>query len=75
MVERGSTKHGRELDEQIEHETSGMTAGNQPAHVEEHRETEAYADDSDPQEVQDAARLTPPDGVPDPAEDSDEEAQ
>jgi hypothetical protein len=72
MIERGSGKHGPELDDQIEHETSGMISGNQPAHVEEHRETEAFPDDTDPQEVQDAAQLDVPAGV-DPAENDDEE--
>lgn len=57
MIERGSGKHSPELDDQIEQETEGMIRGNQPTRVEEHRETEPFADDTDPEAVQDAADL------------------
>lgn len=54
MAERGNTKHGQQLDDQMKHETEGMVRGNQPAHVEDHRQTEPFPDDTDSQEVQDA---------------------
>lgn len=60
MVERGNTKHGPRLDEEIEQETSGMIGGTQPAHVEEFRQTEAFADDTDPAAVQEAAGTVDP---------------
>lgn len=71
MAERGNTTHGPGLDDQIEQETAGMTSGTQPAHVEEFRETEAFADDTDSEQVQEAARLDPPEGVEDPAGDEE----
>ncbi|MBT2512452.1 hypothetical protein [Arthrobacter sp. ISL-30] len=55
MAERGNTTHGPHLDDKMKQETQGMVKGNQPAHVEEFRETEPFPDDTDPQEVQDAA--------------------
>jgi hypothetical protein len=51
MVERGSTKHSAELDDEMKHETQGMVLGNQPAHVEGFRETEPTPDDTDSEEV------------------------
>ncbi|WP_249354486.1 hypothetical protein [Glutamicibacter sp. V16R2B1] len=54
MAERGNTKHGSNLDDQMKQETEGMVKGKQPDHVEAHRQTEPFPDDTDPQEVQDA---------------------
>ena len=58
MAERGNTKHGQHLDDEMQQETEGMIKGKQPAHVEEGRETEPLPDDTDPAEVQDAAKPT-----------------
>ena len=54
MAERGNTKHGSNLDDQMQHETQGAVRGNQPAHAEEFRETEPFPDSTDPAEVQEA---------------------
>jgi hypothetical protein len=54
MAERGNTKHGSNLDDQMQHETQGVVHGNQPAHAEEWRETEPFPDDTDPAEVREA---------------------
>jgi len=54
MAERGSNKHGPELDEQMKHESAGGLKGVKPAHREEFRQSEPFTDDTDPQEVQDA---------------------
>ncbi len=51
MAERGNTKHGSELDDQMKHETEGIVRGTKPPHVEEGRETEPFPDETDPQEV------------------------
>ena len=59
MAERGNTKHGQQLDEQMQHETQGMVRGNQPAHAEEWRETEPFPDDTDPAEVREALNPGP----------------
>ncbi|GAB2522389.1 hypothetical protein [Paramicrobacterium agarici] len=58
MAERGSTKHGPELDDEMKHETEGMIDGTQPDHVEEFRQTEGMPDDTDSEEVEDAAGMT-----------------
>ena len=42
----------------MQHETQGMVTGNQPAHVEEGRETEPFPDDTDAAEVQEALKPT-----------------
>lgn len=47
MVERGNTKHGSELDEQMKHEVEDALQARQPNHVEEHRQTEPWVDDTD----------------------------
>ncbi len=54
-AERGSTKHGSELDEQLEQESRGMVQGHggEP-HAEPFRETEPLPDDTDARKVQDA---------------------
>ncbi|GER22398.1 hypothetical protein NCCP1664_08950 [Zafaria cholistanensis] len=54
MAERGSDKHGSELDDQMKHEVDGALKGVQPAHREEFRQSEPFPDDTDPEEVQDA---------------------
>ncbi|GAA3692145.1 MULTISPECIES: hypothetical protein [Zhihengliuella] len=54
MAERGSDKHGPELDEEMQHEADGGIKGAKPAHREEFRQSEPFTDDTDPQEVQDA---------------------
>ncbi|MGN7251494.1 MULTISPECIES: hypothetical protein [unclassified Arthrobacter] len=59
MAERGNTKHGQHLDDKMQQETQGMVKGNQPAHVEEWRETEPFPDDTDTAEVQDAVTPGP----------------
>jgi hypothetical protein len=46
MAERGNTKHGSNLDDQMKHETQGAVHANQPPHVEEWRETEPFPDES-----------------------------
>ena len=58
MAERGNTKHGQHLDDEMQQETEAMIKGNQPAHVEEGRETEPFPDDTDAAEVQDAVNPT-----------------
>ncbi len=53
--ERGNTKHGPRLDEEMEHETRGMVQGHGGSpHVEPFRETEPLPDDTDSAETQDA---------------------
>jgi hypothetical protein len=59
VAERGNTKHGQHLDDKMQQETQGMVKGNQPAHVEEWRETEPFPDDTDTAEVQDAVTPEP----------------
>ncbi|WP_298583195.1 hypothetical protein [uncultured Kocuria sp.] len=51
MAERGSTKHSAELDDQMKQEVAGEVAGVQPDHVEEHRQTDPWVDDTDSPEV------------------------
>lgn len=63
MAERGNTKHGSELDDQMKHEAQAAVHGNQPPHAEEFRETEPFPDDTDPAEVQEALN---PVAAPDP---------
>ncbi len=41
-MERGSSKHGARLDEELEHETQSITRTGQPPHTEEWRETEPF---------------------------------
>ncbi|UZX04355.1 hypothetical protein F8G81_18365 [Arthrobacter sp. CDRTa11] len=54
MAERGETAHGPGLDDKMKQETDGMVKGNNPAHAEEWRESEPFADDTDPDAVRDA---------------------
>lgn len=46
-MERGSTKHGPRLDDEMQHESEGMLRSGQPNRVEPHRETEAARPDPD----------------------------
>ena len=56
-AQRGNTKHGPNLDEQLEQETRGMVQGHGGApHAEPFRETEPLPDDTDSAEVQEAFR-------------------
>jgi hypothetical protein len=52
MAERGSDKHGPELDEQMKHEAESGLQGIKPSHVEEFRQSEPFTDDTDSEEVQ-----------------------
>lgn len=54
--ERGNSKHGPQLDEQMEQETRGMVQGHGAPHAEPFRETEPLPDDTDPAEVERAFR-------------------
>ena len=42
MVDRGSSKHGPRVDDQLERETEPVTHNAQPAHLEEWRQTEPF---------------------------------
>lgn len=53
-AERGNTKHGPALDDQMEQETRGMVQGHGRPHAEPFRESEPLPDDTDSEEVQDA---------------------
>lgn len=54
-AQRGNTKHGPNLDDQLEQETRGMVQGHGSSpHAEPFRETEPLPDDTDSAEVQDA---------------------
>jgi hypothetical protein len=48
-VERGSSKHGPRVDEELEHELEGTVRANRPTRAEEWRDPEPPADD-DPAE-------------------------
>ncbi|MGF9647787.1 hypothetical protein [Arthrobacter sp. Alg241-R88] len=66
MAERGNTKHGPNLDDQMKHEAQGVVHGIQPPHAEEWRETEPFPDDTDPAEVQEALNpVASPDSISD----------
>lgn len=54
MAERGNTKHGSELDDQMKHEVEDALQARQPNHVEEHRQSEPWVDDTDGPEVRSA---------------------
>lgn len=64
MVERGNTKHGSELDDQMQHETQSLRQGSRSGHAEEFRETEPFPDETDSQEVREAVRENLPAGDP-----------
>ncbi|MFS0853973.1 hypothetical protein [Microbacterium sp. 179-I 3D4 NHS] len=58
--QRGNTKHGPRLDEEMEQETRGMVQGHAgAAHVEPFRETEPLPDDTDAPEVERSFRNDP----------------
>ncbi|GAB5078359.1 hypothetical protein [Arthrobacter sp. AD-310] len=65
MAERGSNKHGSELDDQMKHEAQAAVHGTKPPHAEEFRETEPFPDDTDAAEVRDALK---PVATPDPSD-------
>lgn len=50
--QRGSSKHGPQLDEQMEQESRGMVQGHGSAHAEPFRETEPLPDDTDDPSVE-----------------------
>lgn len=52
MAERGSDKHGPELDEQMKQEAQSGVQGIKPSHLEEFRQSEPFTDDTDSEEVQ-----------------------
>lgn len=54
--QRGSTKHGPALDEQLEQETRGLVQGHGDPHAEPFRETEPLPDDTDAKDVERAFR-------------------
>lgn len=45
--QRGNTKHGPQLDDQMEQESRGMVQGHGSPHAEPFRETEPLPDDTD----------------------------
>lgn len=51
-AQRGNTKHGPALDDQMEQETRGMVQGHGRPHAEPFRETEPLPDDTDSEEVE-----------------------
>lgn len=52
-IQRGSTKHGPELDEEMKQESRGMVLGHPGRpHAEPFRETEPLPDDTDADEVE-----------------------
>lgn len=61
-MERGSDKHGRRLDDALEHETAGLVSGGHQTRAEEWREAEPSGEDQ-PQ-VDLVPDATPPGGTP-----------
>lgn len=55
-TQRGNTKHGPQLDEQMEQETRGMVQGHGSPHAEPFRETEPLPDDTDDRAAERAFR-------------------
>jgi hypothetical protein len=55
-MQRGNTKHGPRLDEQMEQETRGMVQGHGAPHTEPFRENEPLPDDTDDAAVESAFR-------------------
>lgn len=70
-AQRGNTKHGPNLDEQMEQETHGLVRGHGDPHAEPFRETEPMPDDTDDPTVRRSFRKDPLD----PDLDDEEEAQ
>lgn len=55
MIERGSTRHNPQLDDELKHESQSLVQGRPgPGHVEEWRQTEGMPDDTDSGEAADA---------------------
>lgn len=54
MAERGSNKHGPELDEEMKQEAQSGVDAIKPSHREEFRQSEPFVDDTDPEDVQEA---------------------
>ncbi|KHL04511.1 hypothetical protein [Sinomonas humi] len=51
MIERGSNKHGPQLDDEMKHEDQGTIRSGRPGHVEDFRQTEPFPDDTDSPET------------------------
>ena len=47
MIERGSDKHGPNLDDQMKHESEADLKGRHPGHLGESRQTEPFPDETD----------------------------
>jgi hypothetical protein len=56
MVERGNTKHGPHVDDEMKREAQALQQSGRSGHVEEFRENEPMPDDTDSQEVRDAVQ-------------------
>ncbi|MBO0982077.1 hypothetical protein [Microbacterium sp. SD291] len=67
-IQRGNTKHGPNLDEQMEQESRGMVQGHGSPHAEPFRESEPLPDDTDQDDVERAFRHDGPE-----AEEADED--
>jgi len=63
MEQRGSSKHGPELDDQMEQETRDITRTGQPEHTEEWRETEPFEEEHLDQELPADERPGVPAGI------------
>jgi hypothetical protein len=73
VMERGSSKHGPHVDDQMKHEEQGLIQGNRIPHAEEWRDTEPLPDDTDTPDISDALRMeTPPEAAGSGPEDSAE---
>ncbi|ARJ06192.1 hypothetical protein GCM10010988_13890 [Cnuibacter physcomitrellae] len=58
-MERGNTTHGARVDDELEKEDRAFVQGHpSPSHVEEFRQTEGFPDDTDPEEVDEAAGMS-----------------
>lgn len=73
-MQRGNTKHGPQLDEQMEQESRGMVQGHGSPHAEGFRETEPLPDDTDAEEVERAFRHDDPHDDHPEDEETEEEA-
>ncbi|WP_194420534.1 hypothetical protein [Microbacterium abyssi] len=58
--QRGNSKHGPQLDDQMEQETRGMVQGHGSPHAEPFRETEPLPDDTDDASTERAFRNEEP---------------
>lgn len=74
MIERGSSKHGPHVDDEMKHEMLGVVKGGKPAHVEEWRQTEPFPDETDDADTQAAVGLVPgqPEAAPEDKEESND---